>query len=219
MGIAENIESVKKKINESCRKVNKNPAEIKLVVVTKTHEADEVNEAIGCGITCIGESKVQEAEDKFPRLSGNLEKHLIGHLQTNKVKSAVQLFDVIQSVDSLKLAKEIDKRCCDIGKIMPIFIEINIAGEESKGGAAYDEAKEFYFKIIPLKNIKVIGLMTIAPYVEPELTRPYFRKMKILFDELKLRWLSMGMSSDFQQAIEEGSNMVRIGTAIFKERK
>lgn len=195
------------------------PSHVKLVAVTKTRTVEEIKKAIEAGIECIGENKIQEAKQKFPFLP-DVEKHMVGHLQTNKVKLAVKLFDMIQSVDSVKLAEEIDKRCEAINKVMPILVEINIGNEENKQGIKFGDAKGFISGISQLKNIDIQGLMCIAPFIPLEETRPYFRKMKELFDSFSnLKWLSMGMSNDYKVAIEEGSNMVRIGTAVFGERK
>ena len=194
------------------------PNNVKLVAATKTRSVEEIKQAVEAGVACIGENKVQEAKQKFPFLP-QVEKHMIGHLQTNKVKSAVELFDMIQSVDSIKLAKEINKRCKAINKVMPVLVEINISDEENKYGIKLCDAEIFINKISQFKNIEVQGLMCMAPFVEPEETMSYFRKMKSLFDSLgSLKWLSMGMSNDYKMAIKEGSNMVRIGTSIFVER-
>lgn len=195
------------------------PSSVKLIAVTKTRTVEEIKEAIMSGVTCIGENRIQEAEKKFPYLS-NVEKHMIGNLQTNKVKLAVELFDMIQSVDSLKLAKEIDKRCEVVGKVMPVLVEVNIGDEPNKHGIKLEKVEIFIKEISQLKNIDVQGLMCVAPLITPEETRRYFKKMKKAFDSINgLKWLSMGMSNDYKIAIEEGSNMVRIGTAIFGERK
>ncbi len=195
------------------------PSNVKLIAVTKTRTVEEIKEAIISGITCIGENRVQEANEKFSLLP-KVEKHMIGGLQTNKVRLAVELFDMIQSVDSLKLAREIDKRCEDIGKVMPVLVEVNIGEESNKHGIKLKDVGSFVKEISQLKNISVQGLMCVAPLVSPEEARPYFKKMKQSFDSINgLKWLSMGMSNDYKTAIEEGSNMVRIGTAIFGERK
>jgi hypothetical protein len=195
------------------------PSNVKLIAVTKTRTVEEIKESINAGIICIGENRVQEAEEKFPYLP-KVEKHLIGSLQTNKVRLAVELFDMIQSVDSLKLAKEIDKRCEAISKVMPVLVEVNIGEEFNKHGIKLEYVESFVKEISQLSNISVQGLMCVAPLVNPEEARPYFKKMKQTFDSINgLKWLSMGMSNDYKVAIEEGSNMVRIGTAIFWERK
>jgi len=192
---------------------------VKLIAVTKTRTVEEINEAIRAGVNCIGENRVKEAEEKFNLLL-KVEKHMIGSLQTNKVKLAVELFDMIQSVDSLKLAKEIDKRCAAIHKVMPVLIEVNIGNEKNKHGINPEDVKNFLLELSSLKHISVQGLMCVSPMLEPEQVRPYFKKMKQLFDSIgNLKWLSMGMSNDYKIAIEEGSNMVRIGTLLFGKRE
>ncbi|MBU4502613.1 MAG: YggS family pyridoxal phosphate-dependent enzyme [Nanoarchaeota archaeon] len=194
------------------------PKNVKLVCVTKTRSVEEIKQAIEYGVKCIGENRIHEAKEKFPLLP-EVEKHMIGNLQKNKVKSAVELFDMIQSVNSLKLAKEIDKRSAAIEKVMPILIEVNVADEESKQGITVDNTWKVIKEVLEFQNVKIEGLMCMAPWVKAEETRPYFKKMKELFDSTKLKWLSMGMTNDYKVAIEEGSNMVRVGTAIFGERK
>ncbi len=195
------------------------PSNVKLIAVTKTRTVEEIKEAIISGITCIGENRVQEANEKFPLLP-KVEKHMIGSLQTNKVRLAVELFDMIQSVDSVKLAKEIDKRCEAINKVMPVLVEVNIGGESNKYGIKLEDVKSFVKEISQLKNISIQGLMCVAPLVSPEEARPYFKKMKQAFESINgLKWLSMGMSNDFAIAIEEGATLVRVGTAIFGQRQ
>lgn len=232
MGLKENIISINQRIAQTCQRVGRDPSTVTLLAATKTISAAKVNEALSLGIHHIGENTIQESEDKFPQLAKlhaplhaqkhtpikTPIKHMIGHLQTNKVKLAVQLFDVIQSVDSLKLAKEINKRASNAGKLMPIFIEVNVAEEESKGGIPIDEVPSFYDHLLRLQNLRVDGLMTIAPYLPAEETRPFFMEMSKLATVLKIRHLSMGMTNDFEIAIEEGSTMVRIGEGIFGKR-
>ncbi|MBN2421681.1 YggS family pyridoxal phosphate-dependent enzyme [Candidatus Woesearchaeota archaeon] len=201
---------------------NKN---VSLVTVTKTRSIDEIKEAINSGAKTIAENRVQEAAEKYARLRDFLKEkgtefHLIGSLQTNKVKKAVEFADLIQSVDSLRLAKDINKRAGNINKIQNILIQVNIGDESQKSGCRFEETIELIKEISKLKNIEIQGLMCITPYFEdPEKTRPYFRKMKKLFDKTNLTYLSMGMTHDYEIAIEEGSNMVRIGTGIFGDRK
>jgi len=197
-----------------------------LVCITKTIEPERINEAIRAGATIIGENRVQEYEDKRDDILP-CETHLTGHLQTNKVKKAVHLFDVIQSIDSLKLIRNIDRRARDIGKVQRVYLQVNIGSEPQKQGFEPDEIKNAIKEIRSLRNVRVEGLMCIPPFVPPEQTRAYFRKMKALFDEMKqenrdnidIRTLSMGMSSDYMIAIEEGATMVRVGSAIFGKRK
>jgi pyridoxal phosphate enzyme (YggS family) len=197
-----------------------------LVCITKTIEPERINEAIRAGAAIIGENRVQEYEGKREDILP-CETHLTGHLQAKKVKKAVRLFDVIQSIDSLKLIKNIDRRARDIGKVQRVYLQVNIGSEPQKHGFRIDEIKKAITEIRYLRNVRVEGLMCIPPFVPPEQTRSYFRKMKALFDELKqenrdnidIRTLSMGMSSDYMIAIEEGATMVRVGSAIFGKRK
>ncbi len=207
------------------------PPEIQLVVASKGRTPEEIKEVIDGGAVIIGENYVQEAKrkkeilNKFP---SKVKWHMIGHLQRNKVKTAVRIFDMIQTVDSVKIGKEIDKQCSKIGKVMPVLIEINIAKEKQKSGIEMEEVIHLIEELKKFRFLKIMGLMTMGPVVEDiEKLRPYFREMKKKFDEIKklklerveMKYLSMGMSSSYQIAIEEGSNMVRIGTLIFGERK
>ena len=222
--ICDNIKIILDKIEHVKNNANRRDA-VKLVVVTKTVSADKVKEAIGCGVTSIGENRVQEAEQKFSELSEfkNVEKHLIGHLQTNKAKKAVELFDLIQSVDSIHLLTELDKRSQIIGKTQNCLVEIKVSEEETKYGLNPNDLGNLLEKAKEFKNVRILGMMAIAPYFDdPELSRPYFRKAYKYYSQYasdhSLSYLSMGMTHDFEIAIEEGSNMVRIGTAIFGAR-
>ena len=194
------------------------------MAVTKTATMGQIEEAINAGVKIIGENRVQDAKEKYQILTAGIEWHLIGHLQTNKVKYAVEIFNCIHSVDSIKLAQEIDKRSKQFGKIMDVLVEVNVSGEESKYGIKPEEVKPFIKNISEFLRIKVRGLMTIAPIVkDKEEVRPYFRKLRELSKEIKSKnienvkmdYLSMGMTEDFEIAIEEGANMVRIGRGIF----
>jgi len=199
----------------------------KLVCVTKTIDAERINESIRAGATIIGENRVQEFEDKSENILP-CERHLIGHLQSNKVKKAVQLFDLIESVDSLKLLRDIDKKAKAIDKAQKVLLQVNIGNEEQKFGFEKDKIEQVFTNIDSLKNIQIKGLMCIPPFVSAEQTRSYFREMKVLFDTLKedckeinnvhMQELSMGMSGDYKIAIEEGATMVRVGSAIFGKR-
>jgi pyridoxal phosphate enzyme (YggS family) len=224
MSIRENLERIKEKIRVKSELVGRDPREITLVAVTKTVEADRIEEAIVAGVNIIGESRVQEAKEKYEKVESRVIWHLVGHLQRNKAKDAVKIFDLIHSVDSAELAKEIDKQAEKIGKIQKILVEANVSGEESKYGLNPEGVITFLQEVSGLPNIKVEGLMTMAPFYEnPEDCRPCFRKLKELVEEVKAKniknvemtYLSIGMSNDFEVAIEEGSNMVRIGRAIF----
>lgn len=189
-----------------------------LVVVTKKRSVEEMEEAINSGIKAIGESQLQEAMDKFSKLNlNNIKKHFVGHIQTNKARKIVEMFDVIESIDSLKIAKEINKYALSINKIQEVYFQINIGEEDSKYGLALGEAQDFYNKLLQFTNIKVTGVMSIAPLDDNP--RPYFRKMKELFDLLPLNHLSMGMSNDYEVALEEGATEIRLGKAIFGQRK
>jgi pyridoxal phosphate enzyme (YggS family) len=229
--IRENVLKIRERISLVCAKINQDPKSITIVAVSKGRSSEQIIEAIEAGITDIGENKVQEAVIKYDELrtrelanSRTIKWHMVGHLQTNKVKEAVKIFDLIQSVDSVRLAGEIDKEADKINKIQDILIEIKTSPEESKFGFKPDDIIELIKEIAKFKNINIRGLMTIAPLVEnPEKARPYFRALINLRDKirslstanLQLSILSMGMTDDFEAAIEEGSNMVRLGRAIF----
>jgi hypothetical protein len=225
MAIKKNLEALRNRIKIAAHRVARNPDEIKLVAVTKSVDVNQIEEAIDAGVNIIGENRVQEAKKKYSQLKNNDVKwHLIGHLQRNKVKDAIEIFDMIQSVDTIHLAKEIDKRAGIANKIMDILIQVNTSGEETKFGISPHLTLEIIQQIAKFKNIRIKGLMTIAPLVvNPEDTRPYFRILAKLRDKItskrienvEMKYLSMGMTNDFEVAIEEGSNMIRIGRAIF----
>lgn len=200
---------------------------VELVAAAKTRSPEEILEAIDAGVKIIGENYVQEAAAAYAIVGNRARWHFIGHLQTNKVKKAAEIFDVIETVDSLKLAKEIDKRCAPLNKVMEVLIEINSGREAQKSGIMPETAEELIKQIAELKKVKVVGLMTMGPFSEnPEDSRPYFVETKKVFDKLKsaainnveMKYLSMGMSSSYKVAIAEGANLVRIGTSIFGER-
>ncbi len=226
--VEENINDIWSRIEESAEKAGKSKEDIKLVAVTKTVEVERIKEAISCGIRIIGENKVQEAESKFDQITEKVQKHLVGHLQTNKAKKALELFDFIQSIDSLRIAQEISRRASQMGKVMEVLVEINTSGEEAKFGIDPHQALSFIRSISTLEGIRIKGLMTIGLFSDnPEDTRPCFKRLKAIFHQLKeegipnveMTYLSMGMTNDFEVAIQEGSNMVRIGTAIFGPRR
>jgi len=221
------ISSVFKKITYAALRSGRNPEEIKLIAVTKSQPIDKIIESVDLGLRVFGENKVQEAKQKIEKLNEfnfNIEWHMIGHLQSNKVKEAVRLFEIIHSVDSDKLAILIDKEASKIKKIQRALIQVKLSEEETKYGINEDAVEEIFKLSKKLKYLQIEGLMTIPPYfVNPEDTRPYFRKLRQIKEELSqkgypLQELSMGMSNDFEVAIEEGSTMVRIGTAIFGPR-
>jgi len=233
--IGENLARVRERIAKAAQSVGRNPQDIKLVVVTKEASAEQISEAIACGVTDIGENRIQDAVAKKKLLRFTLHAsrftikwHLIGHLQTNKARKAVEIFDLIHSVDSLRLAEVISKEAQKLNKTQGILIQINTSGEETKFGAAPDEAEGLIEKVLALNNINILGLMTIAPFVDnPEDARPAFRRLKELGEGFKgfscftlhasrFTELSMGMSNDFEVAIQEGATIVRVGSAIFK---
>jgi pyridoxal phosphate enzyme (YggS family) len=202
------------------------PDNVTIVAVTKQRTIKEIEEAVDAGITIFGENYVQEAMSKYKHIEG-LQWHIIGHLQRNKVKDVLKIFNCIQSVDSVRLAVEIDTQCAKLARIMPILIEVNIGGEESKYGVKPDEVLETVRQIANLPNLHIEGLMTMEPYFDdPKKARPYFKLMKQIFDGIKsqnipnveMKTLSMGISNSYEIAIEEGSNMVRIGTKLFGHR-
>jgi len=204
------------------------PAGVELVAAAKTRKPEEVLEAVESGVKIIGENYVQEAERVY-QVAGNKAKwHFIGHLQRNKAKKAVRLFDMIETVDSVEIATEIDKRCAQIGKVMPILIEINSGRERQKSGVFPEDAEQLVKEISALQNIRVMGLMTMGPrFGNPEDSRPYFVETRKLFERIKklnlpnieMKYLSMGMTNSYKIALEEGANMVRIGNKIFGERE
>ncbi|MEA3417613.1 MAG: YggS family pyridoxal phosphate-dependent enzyme [Thermodesulfobacteriota bacterium] len=222
------LENIMDRIKAAAISCNRDPESIRLVTVSKTVPADRVREAINAGVTTLGENYMQEAREKFNALpSYNVSWHFIGHLQTNKAKYAVRLFDLIHTVDSLKLALELNKQSKKINKIQQILIQINISGESSKSGIYKQDALKLIKEISGLENLTIKGLMTMPPFFDkPEKVRPYFSALCILRDYIKdeavknvsMEELSMGMTGDFEAAIEEGATLVRIGTAIFGKR-
>lgn len=225
--IKDNIKEIQSNINRIAKEAGREDDQVFLCTVTKTRTVEEINEAVRGGVTDIGENKVQEILNKYDFVD-SCRWHLIGHLQTNKVKYIVDKVFMIHSVDSFRLAEEINKRCIKIGQTMNILIQVNAAMEESKYGIPPEEVEELIHEILENhENLKIKGLMVIAPFSDnPDDVRHYFREGKKLFDfhskiqhkNLEFEYLSMGMSNDYQVAIEEGSNIVRIGTAIFGER-
>lgn len=204
------------------------PDYVTIVAASKTRTASEILELLDSGLRDVGENYVQEAQEKFEVIGSKARWHCIGHLQRNKVKKAVEIFDLIQTVDSLKLAEEIDKRCAFINRRMPIMIEVNSGREEKKAGVFPENVFELIESLSSLENISVVGLMTMGPLTDDqEEIRPYLRLTRELFEEIsmqkiervQMRYLSMGMSGSYKVAIEEGSNMVRLGTIIFGERQ
>jgi pyridoxal phosphate enzyme (YggS family) len=228
MNIGKRLKNIKDRINESAVRSGRDPKSVRLVAVSKTVPASRMKEAIDAGVDILGENYVQETRTKFNELAAYpISWHFIGHLQTNKAKYAVRLFDLIHSVDSLKLARELDKQAKKVNKVQDILIQINIGKEASKSGADAESVSNLVKDISFLGNISVKGLMIMPPFFDnPEKVRPYFSGLRNLRDQIHqtlkrvdLHELSMGLSNDFEVAIEEGATFVRIGTAIFGERR
>ena len=220
MSIEANVQDVNRRIAAAAERAGRSPDEIAIVAVTKGVESPLIKIAVDAGIHHIGENRVQEAKGKSIDLS-SLEPrpvwHMVGHLQVNKVKTALEIFDIIHSIDSVRLAESLSKRAQDV---LPVLLQANVSGEGTKSGFSPGELPDAAQRLIRLPNLDVQGLMTIAPVVgDPEEVRPVFRRLRQLRDELGLRHLSMGMSDDFEIAVEEGATLVRIGRAIFEERR
>lgn len=225
--IATNIAAIKQRIAAAASRAGRAPETIRLMAVSKTVEPARIRQAIEAGMTLFGENYVQEAREKIPDIGHTVEWHLIGHLQTNKVKYVVNLFDWIHSVDRLELARELDKRAGQNNRRLNVLIEVNVSGEESKSGAEAPQALELVRQISLLPHLSIRGLMTMPPYSDdPENSRPYFKALCKLRDEIsaaaipniQMNELSMGMTDDFEVAIEEGATIIRVGRAIFGKR-
>ena len=219
MTIEQNLQKIQKRIKTACEKAGRSPDKVTLVAVSKTVDADVIEAAFNAGLRHFGESRVQEAASKIEQLrrfKPDIVWHMVGHLQTNKAKTAASIFDIIHSVDSLKLAETLNDSS---RKKLRVLIQVNVADEATQGGFALSEVNEAVRQIGRLPNLEIEGLMTIAPLVsDTEEVRPVFRQLRQLRDALGLRHLSMGMTDDFEVAIEEGATLVRIGRAIFGER-
>lgn len=225
--ISEKIAEVQRRIDDACRRVGRNPDEVILIAVSKTRPAEDLLEAYNAGALHFGENKVQELIDKIPQMPLDIHWHMIGHLQRNKVKYIVGKTAIIHSVDSLRLAEEISKEAVRQNVTVQLLIEVNVAQEDSKFGLSVEETPEIAKEIAKLPGIQIKGLMTIAPYTEnAENNRLYFRKLKQLsvdiknknIDNVSMDVLSMGMTGDYEVAVEEGATCVRVGTGIFGER-
>ncbi len=227
--IQEKLQEVEDKIADSIsRRKPEYKDDVLLVAVTKNHDIYAMREAIDAGVTDIGENRIQEAKEKYETLDRQVTWHLIGHLQTNKTKQAVKMFDLIHSVDSLHLAQAINKAAADIDKVQKVLVQVNLAQETSKSGIYEDGLLELLHQVDDMSNLQLLGLMCIAPnYEDVEECRPLFASMKNIFDKIKeiqwkkanIKYLSMGMTHDYTIAIEEGANVVRVGTGIFGPRQ
>jgi pyridoxal phosphate enzyme (YggS family) len=226
--LKERLERVQERIRQAAEACNRPASDVRLVAVSKTMPVEIVKQAIDIGLTDFGENYIQEARDKIAALRAQpVTWHYIGHLQSNKAKYAVRMFDLIHSVDSLKLAKELDKYAKKIDKVQEILIQVNVAKEESKSGVYGEDTLQLVKDIARLENVAVKGLMTMPPYFNaPDKVRPFFKALRQLRDQIRsedipnveMEALSMGMTGDFEAAIAEGATMVRVGTAIFGER-
>ena len=225
--IAENIKEIRANIDEAARRSGRDPKDVLLLAVSKTVEVPKIKAAVECGLDELGENRVQEIMEKYEPLGPDVKWHLIGHLQTNKVKYIIDKVSMIHSVDSVRLAEAIEKEAAKKDICMPVLIEVNVAGEESKFGLSVEEVLPFLEEISSYEHLQVKGLMTIAPFVaNPEENREVFQKLKKLsvdiaaknINNVNMSVLSMGMTNDYQVAVEEGATMVRVGTGIFGER-
>lgn len=223
--IRQNLEEIKRRLDDAARRAGRASADVRLVAVTKTVDLERLRQAMDAGQTLFGENYVQEAKAKIATLGPGLTWHFIGHLQSNKAKAAVELFDLIHSVDRMSLAQALEQAAARADKIQNILMQVNLAGEASKSGAAPAHAEDLLREISKMPHLKVLGLMTMPPWFDdPERVRPYFRALRELRDRLRglhladLPELSMGMTGDFEAAVSEGATLVRIGTAIFGRR-
>lgn len=228
INVAENVKAVEERIRAACSRSGREREDVLLICVTKTKPVSLLEEAYRAGERAFGENRVQEIVDKYPQLPRDIDWHMIGHLQKNKVKYLMDRAVMIHSVDNEALAAVISKEAVKAGRVMPVLIEVNVAGEETKFGVSPDETEALIRKIADLPGLKVRGLMTIAPYTEdPETSRPFFRQLRELsvdiknksIDNVSMDHLSMGMTGDYEVAIEEGATMIRVGTGIFGERQ
>jgi PLP dependent protein len=223
--VARNLEEVRNAIAAAARRAGRDPAGVRLIAVSKTVAPEQIRAAMDAGQDIFGENYLQEARDKIALLGRRVGWHLIGHLQTNKAKAAVELFDLIHAVDRLKLAQALDAAAARIGKVQDILVQVNQAGEDTKSGVAEATAPDLVREVARLDHLRLLGLMTMPPWFPgPEEARPYFRALRELRDRLReacglpLPELSMGMSGDYAVAVEEGATLVRVGTAIFGQR-
>ena len=224
-GIRENLLRVTERIEKAAQNAGRNLKDIQLVAVSKTVETDRIKEAIEAGVSILGENYVQEAQKKIEEIGKSVSWHFIGHLQSNKTKVAVRLFDAIHSVDSVALAEELNRRAQQVNRKIPVMIEVNLSGETTKFGTEEEKVTTLAQGVLKLDHLSLEGLMTMPPYFDdPEMSRPYFVQLRELKERLvkggiPLKELSMGMSNDFEIAIQEGATYVRVGTAIFGARK
>jgi PLP dependent protein len=225
MDIPDRLEGIRDRMNEACQRGNRDPDSVRLVAITKTRSVSEIRAVVEAGVVELGENRVQEAESKAPAMGANVRWHLVGHLQQNKVNKAVPLFERIHSLDSVELGRRIDRAAAEIDKVQSVLVQVDLAGEETKFGLPERDLMETIEILGELPHLRVDGLMILPPYRDdPEEVRPFFRRLRELaFEAREARLslgseLSMGMSHDFDVAIEEGATLVRIGTALFGPR-
>ena len=224
MDIPTRFEEIRDRMERAMELAGREPSSVKLVAVTKTRSVEEMATAVGAGVTDVGENKVQEAEAKKPELQASARWHLVGHLQKNKAKKAVELFDLIHTVDSAAIGQRIDRLAAERDKVQPVLVQVDLAGEETKDGLLEEELFPTLERLSECSNLRVDGLMVLPPYFDdPDEVRPYFQRLRELSENghergLVGRELSMGMSHDFEVAIEQGATLVRVGTAIFGPR-
>jgi pyridoxal phosphate enzyme (YggS family) len=225
MEIRARLEAIRHRIDEACRRSGRDPKTVRCVAVSKTRTVDEIREAVSFGVTDLGENRVQEAESKHGAIAPSVRWHLVGHLQANKARKAVQIFDVIHSLDGIDLARRLDRFARELGKVQPVLIQVDLASEETKFGLPSSELFTSLEELESCSSLRIEGLMLLPPYLpDPEDVRPFFRRLRGLSEEARKRGLgigaelSMGMSHDFETAIEEGATWVRLGTALFGER-
>ncbi|NCO37073.1 MAG: YggS family pyridoxal phosphate-dependent enzyme [Armatimonadetes bacterium CG_4_10_14_3_um_filter_66_18] len=227
MDVAANLRVIQQRVAEAAERSARRAEDVTILGAAKKVPPDRVNCAIEAGLRAVGENYVQEAQDKLPLLRGPVSLHFIGHLQVNKARHAVQLFDVVQSVDSVRLAQELDKRAAAVGKTLEVLIEVNLGGEETKSGVPPAELRALAAQVAPLANLNVRGLMCMPPFsADPEQSRPFFRRLRALAEEVgaagiprvSMDQLSMGMTHDYPLAVEEGATLVRVGTGLFGPR-
>jgi pyridoxal phosphate enzyme (YggS family) len=216
--ILANVAMVEERIAGACQRAGRTRASVRLVAVSKTFPAADLDDAIAAGMTDLGENKVQEARDKKPSVRRAARWHLIGHLQSNKAKDAVQLFDVIQTIDSEGLAEKVARAAEAVGKTQDVLLQVNIGRESQKSGLDPADTHSIAERVATMPSLRLLGLMTIPPVGDPEATRPFFRDLRAMRDDLGLQELSMGMTDDFEIAIEEGATIIRVGRAIFGSR-
>lgn len=219
MGVRENLQQVQERIKAAAARAGRDPAQIKIIAVTKQVQVPKIKEVVDAGIIDLGENRVREMTGKMSELPPQVRWHMIGHLQTNKVKYLIGRVELIHSLDRWNLAEEIDRRAGKLGVKMPVLVQVNTSGEKSKFGLSSGELPDFLAALADLPNVTVKGLMTIAPYVDsPEEVRPFFRELRLLAQKFNLKHLSMGMTNDFEVAVEEGADMLRLGTVLFGSR-